>query len=135
VDDRLVIYVITHLAEVVLAADLEAGSLYRTLWQDTGVRVLGGRRVVEAVTAQEELATLLKVEPGSPLLSWNRCRRTEVSSPTSSTGHGTAPTGPCRGAGRQPGGGQRPAWTRHPAAGDSLSTALVTGGDQAKPTS
>jgi GntR family transcriptional regulator len=81
VDDRLVMYVITHLpahlAEVVLAADLEAGSLYRTLQQGTGVSVFGGRRVVEAVTAQEELATLLKVEPGSPLLfvesvSWDR---------------------------------------------------------------
>ena len=81
VDDRLVMYVITHLpahlAEVVLAADLEAGSLYRTLQQSTGVSVFGGRRVVEAVTAQEELATLLQVEPGSPLLfvesvSWDR---------------------------------------------------------------
>jgi GntR family transcriptional regulator len=74
-------YVITHLpaalAEVVLAADLEVGSLYRTLQQGTGVSVFGGRRVVEAVTAQEELATLLKVEPGAPLLfvesvSWDR---------------------------------------------------------------
>jgi GntR family transcriptional regulator len=63
VDDRLVMYVITHLpaslAEVVLAADLETGSLYRTLQQSTGLSVFGGRRVVEAVTAQEELATLL----------------------------------------------------------------------------
>ena len=81
VDDQLVMYVITHLpehlAEVVLAADLEAGSLYRTLERGTGLSVFGGRRVVEAVTAQEELATLLKVEPGAPLLfvesvSWDR---------------------------------------------------------------
>ena len=81
VDDRLVMYVITHLpahlAEVVLAAELEAGSLYRTLQEGTGVSVFGGRRVVEAVTAQEELARLLKVEPGAPLLfvesvSWDQ---------------------------------------------------------------
>jgi GntR family transcriptional regulator len=81
VDDRLVMYVITHLpahlAEVVLAADLENGSLYRTLEDGKGVSVFGGRRVVEAVTGQEELARLLKVQPGAPLLfvesvSWDR---------------------------------------------------------------
>jgi GntR family transcriptional regulator len=81
VDDRLVMYVITHLpaylAEVVLAADLETGSLYQTLEEGKGVSVFGGRRVVEAVTGQEELARLLKVQPGAPLLfvesvSWDR---------------------------------------------------------------
>jgi GntR family transcriptional regulator len=81
VDDRLVMYVITHLpaylAEVVLAADLETGSLYQTLEKGKGVSVFGGRRVVEAVTGQEELARLLKVQPGAPLLfvesvSWDR---------------------------------------------------------------
>jgi GntR family transcriptional regulator, N-acetylglucosamine utilization regulator len=100
VDDRLVMYVVTHLpahlAEVVLAADLETGSLYRTLRQGTGLSVFGGRRVVEAVTAQEELARLLKVEPGAPLLfvesvswdpdlrpfecyrAWHRADRTKI---------------------------------------------------------
>lgn len=81
VDDRLVMYVVTHLpadlAEVVLAADLENGSLYRTLEQAKGLSVFGGRRVVESVTGQEELARLLEVEPGAPLLfvesvSWDR---------------------------------------------------------------
>ena len=81
VDDRLVMYVITHLpaylAEVVLAADLETGSLYRTLEEGKGVSVFGGRRVVESVTGQEELARLLEVQPGAPMLfvesvSWDR---------------------------------------------------------------
>ena len=84
VDDRLVMYVITHLpahlAEVLLAADLETRSLYSTLEQGKGLKVFGGRRVVESVTAQEELAGLLEVEPGAPLLfvesvSWDREQR------------------------------------------------------------
>jgi GntR family transcriptional regulator len=81
VDELLVMYVITHLPEhlagTVLPADLETGSLYQTLEQGEGVSVFGGRRVVEAVTGQEELARLLEVEPGTPLLfvesvSWDR---------------------------------------------------------------
>lgn len=80
-DDRLVMYVINHLparlAETVLSADLENGSLYRTLEEREGLTVFGGRRLVEAVTALEDLASLLEVEPGSPLLfvesvSWDR---------------------------------------------------------------
>ncbi|HEX2030255.1 MAG TPA: GntR family transcriptional regulator, partial [Actinomycetota bacterium] len=72
VDDRLVMYVINHLparlADTVLAADLENGSLYRTLEDREGLAVFGGRRLVEAVTALEDLASLLEVEAGSPLL-------------------------------------------------------------------
>jgi GntR family transcriptional regulator len=84
VGDRLVMYVITHLpielAEAVMAADLERGSLYRTLADTMGVVVHGGQRVVEAVQAQDELARLLEVEPGAPLLlfesvSWGPDRR------------------------------------------------------------
>jgi GntR family transcriptional regulator len=69
---RLVMYVVTHLpvefAYAIMAADLEHGSLYRTLAEAEGVVVHGGRRVVEAVQAQDELARLLEVEPGAPLL-------------------------------------------------------------------
>ena len=81
VDDRLVMYVINHLpprlSDAVLEADLASGSLYRILEDREGLEVLGGRRVVEAVTAQEELAQLLEVEAGAPLLlvesvSWDR---------------------------------------------------------------
>jgi GntR family transcriptional regulator len=72
VDDELVIYVLTHLvaelAPTVLAADLETGSLYHTLRKLERVTVFGGRRVVEAVTAQADLARLLKVDAGAPLL-------------------------------------------------------------------
>lgn len=73
VDDRLVMYVETHLpkrfADVVLAADLENGSLYRTLERRLGCVVASGRRVVEATTADSDLARLLQVDLGSPLLS------------------------------------------------------------------
>jgi GntR family transcriptional regulator len=84
VGDRLVMYVITHLpvelAETVMAADLETGSLYRTLEEARGLVVHAGRRVVEAVRAQDDLAPLLEVEPGAPLLfvesvSWGPDRR------------------------------------------------------------
>ncbi|MGH9243762.1 MAG: GntR family transcriptional regulator [Acidimicrobiales bacterium] len=72
VGDRLVTYVVTHLlvefADAVMAADLETGSLYRTLEEAHGVVVHGGRRIVEAVQAQDKLAPLLEVEPGAPLL-------------------------------------------------------------------
>ncbi len=72
VDDRIAMYVVTHLplrlSEIVLAADLETGSLYRVLEERDGLVVVGGRRVVEAVEAEEKLAALLEVESGSPLL-------------------------------------------------------------------
>lgn len=72
VDGRPVMYVINHLpirlADALIEADLAMGSLYRTLKDREGLEVFGGRRVVEAVTAQEELARLLEVEPGAPLL-------------------------------------------------------------------
>ena len=72
VDGRPVMYVINHLpsrlADALIDADLAMGSLYRTLKDREGLEVFGGRRVVEAVTAQEELARLLEVEPGAPLL-------------------------------------------------------------------
>jgi GntR family transcriptional regulator len=100
VGDRLVMYVITHLpvvlAETVMGADLETGSLYRTLEEARGLVVHAGRRVVEAVQAQDDLAPLLEVEPGAPLLfvesvswgpdlrplecyrAWHRADRTKI---------------------------------------------------------
>jgi GntR family transcriptional regulator len=84
VDGQLAMYVVNHLApqlaDTVLAADLVHGSLYRTLADREGLAVAGGRRVVEAATAAEELARLLEVEPGAPLLfvesvSWDRDQR------------------------------------------------------------
>jgi GntR family transcriptional regulator len=72
VDGFLVMYVITHLpmelADAVMDADLELGSLYKTLEERSGLTVHGGRRVVEAVVAGADLARLLEVEPGAPLL-------------------------------------------------------------------
>jgi GntR family transcriptional regulator len=80
VDGRIAMYVITHLplelSEVVFAADLERGSLYQVLEERAGLVVVGGRRVVEAVRAEDGLAALLEVDSGAPLLfvesaSWN----------------------------------------------------------------
>jgi GntR family transcriptional regulator len=100
IDDHLVMYVLNHLpvdlAETVLAADLENGSLYGVLEERQGLNVVGGRRVVEAVTAEQELARLLQVAPGAPLLlvesvswegnlrpfecyrAWHRADRTKI---------------------------------------------------------
>ncbi len=80
-DDRLVMYVLSHfpdsVAKTLLEADLETSSLYGVLEEREGLTVAGGRRVVEAATAERELAKLLEVEPGAPLLyveavSWDK---------------------------------------------------------------
>lgn len=80
-DDRLVMYVLSHfpahVAETLLEADLEANSLYGVLEEREGLTVDGGRRVVEAARAERELAKLLEIEPGAPLLyveavSWDQ---------------------------------------------------------------
>jgi GntR family transcriptional regulator len=72
VDDRLVMYVmnylIAELADTVLTADLETGSLYRTLQQRSGLGVCGGRRVVEAVAASDDLTNRLETDAGAALL-------------------------------------------------------------------
>ena len=84
VDGALVMYVLnllpTELSAAVAEADLENGSLYQTLEEAAGLRVFGGRRVVEAITAQDDLSTLLEVEPGAPLMlvesvSWDETMR------------------------------------------------------------
>ena len=84
VDGQLAMYVLNYLApelaDTVLAAELEHGSLYRTLAEREGLTVAGGRRVVEAATAADELARLLGVKPGAPLLfvesvSWDESQR------------------------------------------------------------
>ena len=100
VDGRLVMYVLNHLppelARTVLGADLENGSLYQVLEEREGLSVCGGARVVEAVAAEGELAGLLEVEAGSPILfveslswgvdnqrfecyrAWHRADRTKI---------------------------------------------------------
>jgi GntR family transcriptional regulator len=72
VDGELVMYVVSHLleelADVVLDTELDRGSLYGALQEQRGLEVAGGRRVVEATTARDELARLLEIEPGAPVL-------------------------------------------------------------------
>lgn len=99
-DDRLVMYVLSHfpghVAETLLEADLETSSLYGVLEGREGLTVAGGRRVVEAARAERELAKLLEIEPGAPLLyveavswdhtlqpfecyrAWHRADRTKI---------------------------------------------------------
>ena len=99
VDGRVVMYVVNHLpgdlADLVMRADLERGSLYGAL-REGGVQVEAGYRVVEAVKAEGELATLLEIEEGAPLLhvqsvtrdshlrpvecykAWHRADRTKI---------------------------------------------------------
>jgi GntR family transcriptional regulator len=72
VDGELVMYVESHLlhelADVVLDTELENGSLYGALKAERGLEVAGGRRVVEATTARDELASMLQIEPGAAVL-------------------------------------------------------------------
>jgi GntR family transcriptional regulator len=72
VDGELVMYVVSHLleelADVVLGTELETGSLYGALKAQRGLEVAGGRRVVEAINARDELASLLEIEPGAAVL-------------------------------------------------------------------
>lgn len=100
IDGRVVMYVVNYLIEslapAIMTADLVNGSLYRALAENAGLVMAGGRRVVEAVTAEDELADLLEVEAGSPLLfvesvawdeshspvefyrAWHRADRTKI---------------------------------------------------------
>jgi GntR family transcriptional regulator len=100
IDDRLVMYVVNHLpadlAETVVEADLENGSLYRVLERERDLTVVGGRRVLEAVRAQDDIADMLEVEPNAPVLfvestswdgdlrpfecyrAWHRADRTKI---------------------------------------------------------
>jgi GntR family transcriptional regulator len=100
IDEHLVMYVISHfpatVAEALLHADLETGSLYRVLEEREGLVVEGGRRVVAATRADRALAELLEVDPGAPLLcveavswdnrlqlfecyrAWHRADRTKI---------------------------------------------------------
>lgn len=65
-----------------IAADLVPGlerfdftdrSLYATLREHYGLRVAGGRQRFGAVTAENSIAKLLRIEPRSPLLRLARC--------------------------------------------------------------
>jgi GntR family transcriptional regulator len=71
IDGLTALYVVNYLppslAEVVLGMRDPHESLYRRLAEKAGVRISGGRRFVEAVTAGSQLAGLLEVEPGDAI--------------------------------------------------------------------
>lgn len=81
IDGLVAMYNVNHLppglAELVLPLDDPNESLYRRIKERAGVAAAGGRRVLEAVRAQERLAELLEVPVGSPLvfiesMTWDR---------------------------------------------------------------
>jgi GntR family transcriptional regulator len=71
VDGLVAMYVVNHLpdrfADAVEPLEGDA-SLYQRLRERYGVEPAGGRRVVEAMAAQERLARLLQVQPNTPLI-------------------------------------------------------------------
>jgi GntR family transcriptional regulator len=84
VDGRVVLYVVNHLpadfADSVLSLDTPDGSLYQRLRERHGVEVASGVRNIEAVDAEERMAAMLEVSPGSPLaliesVSWDESLR------------------------------------------------------------
>jgi GntR family transcriptional regulator len=84
VDDLVVLYVVNHLpaefADTVLSFESPDDSLYQRLRERLGVEVLSGVRNIEAVDAEERMAALLEVPPGSPLaliesVSWGESLR------------------------------------------------------------
>lgn len=71
VDGELALYNVNHVLEELADTVLElheGDSLYERIEERHGVRVHGGRRVVEAVSAQDRLASLLEVPRGTPLV-------------------------------------------------------------------
>lgn len=73
IDGQVVMHVVNFLpieyADAVQEADLETSSLYATLRKAYGLNVSGGRRVIDAVPADEQVAELLGIELGQPVLS------------------------------------------------------------------
>lgn len=83
IDGRTVMYVQNYLpgeyAAPVFEADLESSSLYAAL-HGRGLRIAGGRRVLDAEAADDRLAGLLRVGTGTPVLfvesvSWDASGR------------------------------------------------------------
>ena len=81
VDGLVAMYVINHLspglAELVLPLDDPNESLYQRLKDHADTETAGGRRMLEAVRAEERLARLLELPIGAPLVfvesvSWDR---------------------------------------------------------------
>ena len=72
VQGRVLAYVTTYLPEDrcpgLLEQDLTNRSLYDHLYRTYGLQVHSGRRTVEAVAAQEDVAGHLGVSPGTPVL-------------------------------------------------------------------
>jgi len=71
VDGAVALYVVNHLPEALADAAMTIAnsneSLYRRLYEHAGILPHGGRRTLEAVSAEDWLAALLELEPGAPV--------------------------------------------------------------------
>lgn len=85
VDGRVLTFIRSYIPESrcpgLEAAELEDRSLYQVLADEYGLRVASGRRTVEAVAAEGEVAKHLGVEPGEPLLLLRSSSRDERGEP------------------------------------------------------
>ena len=81
IDGLVAMYNVNHLppgvAELVLPLEDPNESLYQRLQDRAGIEAAGGRRVAEAVRAEDQLARLLELPIGSPVLfiesvTWDR---------------------------------------------------------------
>jgi GntR family transcriptional regulator len=81
VDDLLALYVVNYLppqfAPAVFDGGVSDGSLYDRLFEQVGIEIFGGRRVLQAVAASQKLARLLEITRGTPVAyiestSWDR---------------------------------------------------------------
>ncbi|WP_182422254.1 GntR family transcriptional regulator [Aureimonas sp. ME7] len=62
-------------------AELDGGSLYVWLEAECGVRLCGGQEIIEAQGAGQDIAALLEVEVGTPVLVATRTSRDETGRP------------------------------------------------------
>lgn len=62
-------------------AELDGGSLYVWLEVECSVRLFGGQEIIEAQGASQEIAALLEIEVGTPVLVATRTSRDETGRP------------------------------------------------------
>lgn len=88
IDGEPLLYEISHINETLapgLATFDLAGSLYHTLLNHYRITLAGGEETIEAVSADAELAELLDVEPGAPLVYTERTVVTDKGQPVEFT--------------------------------------------------
>lgn len=70
-----------HLRDVLIEADLAQASLYATLQERFGLEIVAAQRTIEAVPAEREIARLLGLRTGSPVLRLRSTARDQSGRP------------------------------------------------------